>query len=81
MSYKSLTTILNAVNSFSISQPPIHSALLPISWLLGKWKGHGKGVFPTIKPFEYNEEICFDHFGGPIMTYKLVDNIAKPSHR
>ena len=30
-----------------------------ISFLIGTWRGHGKGEYPTIEPFAYEEEITF----------------------
>ena len=40
----------------------VHAAVKPLSWLIGKWVGeNGRGVFPTIKNFQYDEEIEFCH--------------------
>lgn len=39
-----------------------HPIIKPISWLVGKWLGkNGKGIYPTIKSFNYNEEIEITH--------------------
>ncbi|XP_031554160.1 THAP domain-containing protein 4-like [Actinia tenebrosa] len=57
------------MSSQASSKPPIDQALTPISWLIGKWKGEGCGIYPTISPFTYLEEVTFDHFGKPILTY------------
>lgn len=47
-----------------------HEAISPISWLLGTWiTEDGKGVYPTIKPFNYCEEITFQSFGQPLLSY------------
>ena len=51
-------------------QPALHPALGKVSWLLGKWKGEGCGVYPNISPFSYGEEIIFDHVGQPMLSYK-----------
>eukprot|EP01132_Coremiostelium_polycephalum_P002372 gene2372-2934_t len=41
-----------------------------IGWIIGKFKGVGKGVYPTIKPFTYVEEIEFTHITGkPVLRY------------
>lgn len=47
----------------------LHKNLEQISFLLGKWKGNGKGFYPTIKDFEYEEEISFTHVGKPFLIY------------
>ncbi|KAG9439268.1 hypothetical protein H6P81_019433 [Aristolochia fimbriata] len=49
--------------------PLMHQAIVPLSYLLGTWRGHGEGFFPTIKPFKYGEEISFSHSGKPVMAY------------
>lgn len=56
------------------SRPPkpqqpslVHSALLPIASLLGTWKGKGSGKYPTIEPFQYEEELVFSHVGKPFI--------------
>lgn len=33
--------------------------LEPVTWLEGKWKGQGKGGFPTMDPFEYESQMIF----------------------
>lgn len=40
---------------------PIHSAVVPLSFLLGTWRGDGESGFPTISSFKYGEEITFSH--------------------
>ncbi|RWR73039.1 UPF0678 fatty acid-binding protein-like protein isoform X1 [Cinnamomum micranthum f. kanehirae] len=51
------------------SRAPIHPALVPLSYLLGTWKGEGEGGFPTISSFRYGEEITFSHSGKPVIAY------------
>ena len=46
-----------------------HPAIEPIAFLLGTWRGMGKGVYPTIDDFTYGEEIRFWHFGRPLIAY------------
>lgn len=56
--------------------------------LLGTWKGHGEGRFPTIDPFRYEELLVFRHREGTdYLTYEqtahLVDGqgrFLEPSH-
>ncbi|XP_042412293.1 UPF0678 fatty acid-binding protein-like protein At1g79260 [Zingiber officinale] len=45
--------------------PPMHPAIAPLSFLLGRWKGQGEGGFPTINSFAYGEELLFSHSGKP----------------
>lgn len=42
---------------------PLHPALVPLSHLLGRWRGEGEGGFPTINSFRYGEELLFSHSG------------------
>lgn len=31
---------------------------VPGSWLVGTWRGEGKGEYPTVKDFSYTEQVC-----------------------
>jgi hypothetical protein len=53
-----------------VSEPQLHSALEVISFLVGTWRGEGKGEYPTIDPFTYEEEIRFWHDGRPLLFYE-----------
>ncbi|OAY79347.1 UPF0678 fatty acid-binding protein-like protein At1g79260 [Ananas comosus] len=48
---------------------PLHPALVPLSHLLGRWRGEGEGGFPTINSFRYGEELLFSHSGKPVIAY------------
>lgn len=49
---------------------PVHEAIKPISWLIGKWKSiSANGSYPTIKSFEYCEELEFISVGQPLLNY------------
>ncbi|KDP27734.1 hypothetical protein JCGZ_19711 [Jatropha curcas] len=48
----------------------VHPAIAPLSYLLGTWKGHGEGGFPTISSFSYGEELQFSSISGkPVIAY------------
>jgi hypothetical protein len=47
----------------------LHPALLRLSWLLGTWRGHGRGDYPTVDEFSYGQELIFSHRGKPVLEY------------
>jgi nitrobindin-like protein len=48
----------------------LHPDVESIAFLLGTWKGEGKGEYPTIQPFEYGEEVRFWNVPGkPFLLY------------
>ena len=52
-----------------MSDTDLHPAVQPLAFLLGRWKGEGKGQYPSIEPFSYGEEIAFSHNGRPFLFY------------
>jgi hypothetical protein len=47
----------------------LHDAVAPLAFLLGTWRGEGRGTYPTIEPFGYREELVVGHTGRPFLTW------------
>lgn len=47
----------------------MHPDVLAFAWLLGTWHGDGKGDYPTIDPFAFEQEVAFAHDGRPFLHY------------
>lgn len=65
-----------------MSTSELHPAIEPLAFLLGTWRGEGKGEYPTIEPFTYGEEVEFTHSGRPFLFYvqKTWDPDGYPLH-
>jgi len=62
--------------------PDLHPALLPLLPLIGRWRGTGKGGYPTIEDFCYAQEVRFSHDGRPFLAYEsrawIIDDQGLP---
>ncbi len=47
----------------------LHEATEPLAFLLGTWRGEGKGEYPRVNDFLYREEATFWHAGKPWIAY------------
>jgi len=52
-----------------VELPEEHPAIAPLNFLLGRWRGTGKGDYPTIKSFDFAQEVTFSHVGKPYVIY------------
>ncbi|XP_063162832.1 peroxynitrite isomerase THAP4 isoform X2 [Candoia aspera] len=58
----------------------------PLSWMLGTWLSDppGDGTFPSMKPFQYLEEVHISHVGQPMLNFSFNafhPDTKKPMHR
>jgi hypothetical protein len=48
-----------------------HADLSSLAALLGTWRGRGRGEYPTIETFDFEEETRFWHAGAGFLYYHL----------
>ncbi len=48
----------------------LDESLRTLAFLLGTWRGEGRGEYPTIEPFLYEEEMWFEHVGDTFLLYE-----------
>lgn len=53
------------------SSPPVDPGLGELAGLVGTWRGRGRGEYPTIEEFEFDEETRFWHAGAAFLYYHL----------
>lgn len=46
---------------------PLPAALRQLAFLAGRWSGRGEGSYPTIAPFEYEQELTVSCDGRPFL--------------
>ena len=51
----------------SVTDAPLHVDLAPLAFLLGNWRGDGRGEYPGVAPFDYTEELTIEHVGDPFL--------------
>jgi len=64
----------------------LHPDLIPLAWLVGSWRGKGRGEYPNVPGFQFAQEVNFNHDGRPFLNYFsrswLIDDnneIIKPA--
>ncbi|NXV64517.1 THAP4 protein, partial [Molothrus ater] len=70
----------------STETPQLNPVMEPLSWMLGTWLSDppGDGTFPTMKPFQYLEEVHISHVGQPMLNFSFNafhPDTRKPMHR
>ncbi len=49
--------------------PELNPAVLPLAFLLGRWRGDGVVGYPTIETVRFGQELSFSHNGKPFLIY------------
>jgi len=49
---------------------PLHPLCAPVAFLLGEWRGEGRGGYPGMNPFAYREEMRVWHVGKPYLSFE-----------
>ena len=47
----------------------LHEDLYPLAWIVGTWRGKGRGEYPGSEPFEFAQEVSFNHDGRNFLNY------------
>jgi hypothetical protein len=47
----------------------LHPDLMPLAWLVGTWRGKGRGEYPNVAGFQFAQEVNFNHDGRPFLNY------------
>ena len=49
---------------------PLHPLCAPVAFLLGEWRGEGRGGYPGLRSFAYREEMRVWHTGKPYLAFE-----------
>ena len=74
---------MNIPSGVNVGIPP--QPVEPLKWLMGTWRcqNEGQGSFPTIKDFQYGDEISFANIGQPMLNYQSCTwhpELKRPMH-
>ncbi|MEI6120230.1 MAG: FABP family protein [Actinomycetes bacterium] len=47
----------------------LHEELYPLAWMIGTWAGTGRCEYPGIEPFDFAQEVSFNHDGRNFLNY------------
>ncbi len=47
----------------------LHEDVMPLAWLVGTWRGKGRGEYPGTSAFEFAQEVTFNHDGRDFLNY------------
>ncbi|KAM9033647.1 THAP domain-containing protein 4 isoform X1 [Sarcophilus harrisii] len=77
---------LNGLLAPDCETPKMNPVIEPLSWMLGTWLSDppGDGIYPTLEPFHYLEEVHITHVGQPMLNFSFNafhPDTKKPMHR
>ena len=52
-------------------RPDLPPQIIPVSWLLGTWRGVGVGGYPDVPEFRFGQEITFSELPGKPFVHHL----------
>ena len=47
----------------------LHPDLMPLAWLVGTWRGKGRGEYANVPGFQFAQEVSFNHDGRAFLNY------------
>jgi hypothetical protein len=61
---------MGRINHMTFTIPEnLHPDLMPLAWLVGSWRGKGRGEYPNVPSFQFAQEVSFNHDGRPFLNY------------